>query len=582
MKKFKHLILLCIFILSQNLLSQSTNYTGHVTLLRKNGAMIYFGGGTTAPNTDSKKLGFGNPFEINLGFYKSIWQNDKTAFGIHAFGAYSFGTGKIDSTNYSVLPISGFTSTLENSTTPKYSGFSLGAGPQINFGIGENIMISPIVDFAYTSQTLDAFSVNQNYNSGGAVKSFSLYSQPEIKTSGLGIIPRLRFHYFLGKKIGIWLEGNYASLPKITTTTSTFVPNGTTNQGGTYNIDQLLSGTTNTQEVSINNSGIGFGGGIVIGLGSNKTDPPLSTPTASGGTIPRPKVVQNKDNESPSSNGEIFTSTPIKKGNVEKQNCIKIVSPSNGSNQSMNGNLKILLSNEGLKQSNTDIKIYKISNDKNFWNKPENLKQLLDNNNTVFLSGRYEKESATTGFNPISVDAKQSGAALESTLDKGKLTEGAYKMVVISNCGVTTSNFSVSNSNCNHSATIKSIDCLGNIDSNGNSKYRVCVDYKNTATSGCTNCLILLNNPSNHSGTVLQSANAGTIISNISSIPSNLSAGNTTTICFDATVTSGSNLQFFVLGTCQDGLQSSTNPNFENSYFNEAVKPCICDFATKY
>lgn len=443
MKKTK-LILAILFSLliygignSQEKVNKKHDYVGHVTLLKK--TAITIGGGTTTPNSNAKELGYGNLLNFNLGLDVPI----TNIFGVHAFGEYNFGNGNLNS--FETLPISGYTSTL-TSKKPKFSGFAVGAGPQLNFGLGENFMISPMLDLAFINQKLESYSINQNYDFGGATKSFSLYSQPEIKTSGLGIIPRLRFQYFFTKNIGIWLEGNYAMLPDIKTTNSTFVPNGSIGQGNEYNIDQILTGTTKTEEIKVKNSGIGFGGGIVIELGSNKTDPPLSTPTTSGGTIPRPKVVQNTDNENPTSNGEIFTSTPIKKENTEKQSCVKILSPSNGSNQNINENIKILLTNESLKNQKTEVKIYKVSNDKSYWNKAENRKNLLDTQNTIFLSGNLEKESIETGFKPISVDAKQSGAVLESNIDKGKLTEGAYKMVVVSNCGVTTSNFMVSSS----------------------------------------------------------------------------------------------------------------------------------------
>lgn len=442
---FKLLILFFLIFLGQNISAQTQNYVGHVTLLKRTSSMVYLGAGTTTPNSESKDLGFGNPISVNLGLYQSLWQKNHLGFGLHFFGNYGFGNGAPKS--FTELPISGYTSTISNSATPKMSGFSAGAGPQINFGLGENFLLSPLVDFAYVSNKLESYNVVQNYQTSGATGNVVLYSQPEIKTSALGIIPRLRMQYFFGKNIGIWLEGNYNILPKISTSTLTFVPNGTINQGGTYNIDQIKTGTTSTKEVSINNSGVGFGGGIVINLGkqcltcgTDKPKPPVAVPT--GNPTTKPKMVADNDDV----NGDVFTSTPVRKENTDRQNCIKILSPSNGSNQNITENTKILLSNEGLKNTNADVKIYKISNDKNFWNKKENQKQLFDTQNTVFLSGKFEKESQETGFKPISVNTKQSGAVLESTLEKGKLTEGAYKMVVVSNCGVTTSNFMVSSS----------------------------------------------------------------------------------------------------------------------------------------
>lgn len=267
MKNLKIICGLFLLLFAPNLWAQSN---GHVTLLKKNATMVYLGGGITTPSSDAKDVGFGNLTNINLELYQSLWQRNNASFGLHAFGEYGFGNGEIK--NLTAFPIAGYTSSVENSAVPKLTGISVGVGPQMNFGLGDKAMISPILDFAYVDQKLDAYSINQTYTSGGTSKSFSLYSQPEIKSSGLGIIPRLRFQYFFSKNIGIWLEGNYSLLPKINTTSSTFSPNGNPIQNGQYNIDQILTGTQNPKEVAINNSGIGFGGGVVILFGKTNSD----------------------------------------------------------------------------------------------------------------------------------------------------------------------------------------------------------------------------------------------------------------------------------------------------------------------
>lgn len=455
MKNFKTFFLCCLAILFfATGFSQQANYVGHVTLLKRTATSINIGAGTSTPSSDAQNLGYGNPFSLNLGLSQSFWQKNNFGIGVHLFGDYLFGNGS--PRTFAELPISGYTSTVFTSATPKMTGFSAGAGPQLNFGLGENFMISPIVDFAYVTNTLEGYSVTQNYQSSGTTGNVVLYSQPETKTSGLGIIPRLRMQYFFSKNIGIWLEGNYHIPPKNTATTSTFIPNGTTNQGGEYSIDQIMMGTVRNDEVSVNNSGIGFGGGIVIGIGKQTQGSSVGEKTkkvekATSGLKDTLKanVREKKDKQNDTiqtENGEVFISKPVREEKKDRKNCIKIVSPSNGSNQNINENIKVLLSNEGLPNQKPDVKIYKISNDKNFWNKAENRREMQNTSNTVFLSSKFEKESQSTGFNPIAVDAKQSGAVLESNLERGKLSEGAYKMVVISNCGVTSSNFSVSSS----------------------------------------------------------------------------------------------------------------------------------------
>ena len=140
------------------------------------------------------------------------------------------------------------------------------------------------------------------------------------------------------------------------------------------------------------------------------------------------------------------------------------------------------------------------------------------------------------------------------------------------------SSFSVATSNCTHTAVVKSIDCIANVNNQGKSKYRVCVDYKNTGTLGCTLCEILLNHPNNNGGIVIQSNAATTVISNISAIPVTLTAGNIATICFDAEVNNGTTMSFWILGTCHDGNETTAHPDGENTRIDTLVKPCVCDF----
>ena len=568
MKKFKLIFSFLLLVLfysigfTQEKVNKKNDYVGHVTLIKK--TAITVGGGITTPNSETKKLGFGNIMNFNLGLDVPI----TNIFGFHAFGEYNFGNGSFNS--FQALPISGYTSTL-TSTKPKFSGFAVGAGPQLNFGLGESIMFSPMVDLAFVNQKLEGYSINQNYDFGGATKSFSLYSQPEIKTSGLGIIPRLRFQYFFTKNIGIWLEGNYAMLPEIKTTNSTFVPNGTIGQGNEYNIDQILTGTTKTEEIKVKNSGIGFGGGIVINIGKQcitcpdtskpkPTTPPVAVPT--GGTTPKPKKIEIDDNGTPISVGEIFTSTPIKKENTEKQSCVKILSPSNGSNQNINENIKILLTNESLKNQKTEVKIYKVSNDKSYWNKAENRKSLLDTQNTIFLSGNLEKESIETGFKPISVDAKQSGAVLESNIDKGKLTEGAYKMVVVSNCGITTSNFMVS------SSALTTVSLTTNCKEKfGDYSYTFVV--KNTGTA-----------PINVTSIPAFTSSTGTIsgFSLNPSLPAVIPAGGTQN--FTGSFTYTGTYTGDVYATVSGHQVGNVNLTSQDTEQGE-LKSCICDFCDK-
>lgn len=145
-----------------------------------------------------------------------------------------------------------------------------------------------------------------------------------------------------------------------------------------------------------------------------------------------------------------------------------------------------------------------------------------------------------------------------------------------------TNQFSMSASNCSHTADINSIECLGYV--NGIPQYKVCVTYKNTASPGCSNCTILLNSSNNYpavggGGVTIVSTNPSTVINSILPVvPATLTAGQQTTICFNATVAPGNSLKFQVHGTCNDASVSlaETDRNHENSIFDTLPKPCVC------
>lgn len=200
--------------------------------------------------------------------------------------------------------------------------------------------------------------------------------------------------------------------------------------------------------------------------------------------------------------------------------------------------------------------------------------QVVKNNRPV-----YEKEvntKQTTWQMPAEyANAKETKTFVWNV----RATDKAGKAIGKNNGTSDATSFTRSSSNCSHSANITSIECLGTI--NGLQQYKVCVDYKNTATPGCTDCEILLNTLGNYgTGITIVSTNSNTAINTILPPvpPVSLIAGQQTTICFKATVIAGNNLQFQVHATCNDA--SATLPeidrNHENSVFDTLPPSCIC------
>lgn len=259
--KFK-IIASCVFsvLLYGIVNAQGHGYVGHVTLLKR--TTVSVGGGTTFPNSDAEAVGVKNISNINLGIFNPICQKEKIGIGLHGFASYTF--GKRETNTVAALPIAGYTSYVTTDNTPKISGINIGVGPQLNIPIASKLVFSPIIDVAYIGQKIKGYTIKQTYSNGVTTNDVNLYSQSEIKTSGIGVIPRLRLQYWFTENIGLWLEGNYSMQPKIKTTTITFTPSGILQ--GEYNIDQILTGTSTENQVSANGGGVGVEAGFLFSI----------------------------------------------------------------------------------------------------------------------------------------------------------------------------------------------------------------------------------------------------------------------------------------------------------------------------
>lgn len=565
--------------------------------------LLSLGAGINNPGAKIKESAFiGNGLAVNGNLYVPLFARDgnlasKTdhffTLGINAGGEYFRSNKDYSTTGYLPYQITGQSSmptiSVQDSGSPKTQGFKAEAGVQANFSFGA-ITISPIFNGGYMRIDQKAFEINQSNSVNGKTEVYHLYRQSAAKTSGFAVTPKLRLAYFPGR-IGIYIEGNYTLGPDLKNETSVFAPQGAPDlKTGSYSIDQMLSGT-NRAEVKVNKySGLGLNFGVSLPLGKSIREKGVKRSIADPqGKSIREKGVKRTEIQNNEATGDGFQfsaeSLPVKLLNSRQDPCLNLISPKNGGSYSSKQDLEIKA--DLLNPSETgksSIVLYKISSDKDFWFKAGVKVREKYRAADFLLPNSYAEEIKSTGFSPITIDAGIKGNQVAHMIEKGKLTEGSYKLVFNLNngCAQAISNFSINSSNCTHAVRLKSVDCIGNADASGNSKYRVCVDYTNTSNPGCTNCEILLNHANNYAGgPVISSLAPGTTVSNISAVPSSLLAGQSTVICFDAAVTSGSNLEFAVLATCKDGLETSAFPNHENELFNETVKACICDICSE-
>ena len=469
MKKLKLFLQLLFFIVffTQNLQAQETakrgiKDPGVKTHTHVRGCcqyrMISIGGSFKYPSKSNNSFNISgiSTAGLNLDYSQTFLRNPGFSIGFNVGGQYFMGSGNPfgSSLPNPFLITNQISSDVKSSGDSKNSGYIVGIGPQFNFHFANRFIFSPIFQVGYLGVTQSDFKATQTTLMNGLAvpnytKTYDLISQSQTKTSGLGMIPKVRLTYMFNDKFGIWAEGNYLLGPTTKNEITTFKPEGQADVRGAYSIQQMDNGKPTTVSSESKYNALGFAGGLVYSFGkaheqnTYQEDNPIE-PETTQITVPKAEKPKRKDEMKPDANDVIFTATHIKPDKKETENCIKIVSPSNGSTQNIDDNIKIVIDNQNIKQTNFEAKIYKISNDKNFWNKSENQKELMDTNNTVFLSTTYQKESENTRFKPMSITTIQKADKQEATVEKGKLSEGSYKMVVTSNCGVSISNFKVS------------------------------------------------------------------------------------------------------------------------------------------
>jgi hypothetical protein len=319
MKKLKLIAFMLLF--ATITFGQQHKLIGHVTLLRKN-AVSVSGGISNGKLNNSNSIsttGFG------LDYFYPLKSSENFSWGLNGGG--SFFSGKSDPFA-GTLPnpyqvVGQITNVVTGSGDSKNSGYFAGIGPQFNFALSDKLIFSPIFQAGYLGVTQSEFKATETViMNGGAVpnytKSYDLISQTQTKTSGLGVIPKIRMTYALSENLGLWLEGNYLLGPTVKNSITKFKPEPIANAQGAYTIQQMEVGTYTTEinETKYNAVGVNFG--IVFGLGRPKqcltcdpkpTNPPIAVPTTNG------KLIDDGDNKLPSVIQKIIDAqdqTPIK------------------------------------------------------------------------------------------------------------------------------------------------------------------------------------------------------------------------------------------------------------------------------
>jgi hypothetical protein len=178
--------------------TRTSDYVGHVTLLRF--SQLYLGGGLIMTSSTTKDgANSVNGLDLNVGYYHPIWAWEKRmiSLGINAEFGYNLGNGERDTKNqytlYNLAGQSQLPTVQERGTgAPRSQAFRGAAGLQMNVHLGDKFTLSPIINAGYLSTTHKSFSVEETIYPQGNEVIFKLLEQKESKTSGLGILPKLR------------------------------------------------------------------------------------------------------------------------------------------------------------------------------------------------------------------------------------------------------------------------------------------------------------------------------------------------------------------------------------------------------
>ncbi|KIA90677.1 hypothetical protein [Kaistella jeonii] len=559
----------------------------------KGGPRLNVSYNSTMPNSATKDVyvnnssGISGDVFIPLQLFRKGWDGTVKghSFGLNIGGTYNFGgNGDPSVALPNAYQIFGqnSSSVAYKGVDPKNPGFRIGGGPQANFNFGEHFTISSLVLAEYFSMTQKEVSAVQTTQVNGQTKEYNLWTLPETKTTGLAITPKVRLRYMFTNSLGIFADAAYIFGPKINTQISILKPLGNPNQAGQYEQQQLDLGTTVKSDVkSTSYNALSLNVGFSFDFGRNRCpngdcrDRKKVDDKGWNGISKMTKADSGIKNTEMSNGSDIFTATHIKKESSKKPNCVQILSPSNGSNQSINEPIKVVINNENLaKTGNVDIKIYKISNDKNYFNKIENLSHFTDTQNSTLISTKFDKEAQNTGFNPITLVGKQSGAVIESSVEKGKLTEGVYRMVVVSECGVTSSNFTVTPCDVHLNITNITDVCEGYV--NGGFKHKICFT-SNYQSSNCdlkfTSALSDLK--------IYDSSISPIAFTQVSGFPLQAQlqgAATSKNYCIEIITTSPSILIALQGDQCPGSVTTQCIPGVEATL---DLKSCICDFCEK-
>jgi hypothetical protein len=259
---FRNLVVVSLVMIANTVVAGKLK--GKIATSGDNG-MISIGGGVNLGTSSVRFFDGLTRFDANV--YMPVLVKDAFNVGLNFGGEYN-STNK-DPKLPSPFNVSGQTSSTvsyQGTKNPNTSGFKLEAGPQLNFTIGNNFIISPIFSVGFTAvSNPNGYSAIQTTMVNGISSTYFLATIKQ--SSGLNLTPKIRVNYMINKTVGFWAESGYMMVSNVNTDITRLKPEGVADKEGNYLARQLELGTIKFETSSGSYNAFGIKAGITIALG---------------------------------------------------------------------------------------------------------------------------------------------------------------------------------------------------------------------------------------------------------------------------------------------------------------------------
>ena len=203
----------------------------------------------------------------HLGLYVPLTTKYPVSVGVYVSGEYLASNKDGFRHEPAGFEVNGMPSTVKASSDGKIkqSLMMLGAGPQVNVGLGRKISLSTIVQGGVASFKQSGFSFIQEFKEGDMAIPVEIFNQKETKSTNFFWTPRLKISYAITSKIGVWAEGNYM-MGNIEANQSHINPGEPTGSDGKYSFGQVNGSHQIENIIKYSLKGPGAGAGIKFSL----------------------------------------------------------------------------------------------------------------------------------------------------------------------------------------------------------------------------------------------------------------------------------------------------------------------------